>query len=274
MVRFPLSCWEQARVGGAGTVGIAFAATFRFPIALPWVAHHALDSHLIELPARLLPMSGHEQQRVEISVSSKHSPDWQYEPRPRKITVPRDFEAWIAATDLPNPPDSSPGTSAHAWEIRQTGSGSVEDSDTVASDSAESGEWRGYVSAVFRVVEALPDNSNVTIICGHKPLVDAINEWASSWRDDDWRKSDGDPVEHQGIWKRYFAEHEARNIRVKATLLRSELDRERVDRLREEARVLCGQRSRALGSSGGGFETVPGAYVGSSPKRRKRRRKL
>ncbi len=142
--------------------------------------------------------------------------------RSRKISKLGNFQAYIVATDLPDPDDHSPGPSAHAWEIRRVDGDQVEDGDAKASDRNDSDENRAYATGAFRVVEATPAHSTINICSPSDYIVRAINEWLIMWRANGWRGSDGKPIAHREWWQRFDAECTKRNLVVTAKRLRSD----------------------------------------------------
>lgn len=159
------------------------------------------------------------------------------------------YEAWVVGVDRPTMAGAA-GVSAFAWEICHSGTSEIVANDARASDEDNSDETRAIVAAVYRIVEALQDGSSVTIYCRNKFAVDGINGDVDRWRMNEWRRSDGKPVKHSEIWRRFVTARDGtdskpRNIHAIAEhrLKRDRKDREIFDRLTEDARALIAWRA-------------------------------
>ncbi|HWM47692.1 MAG TPA: hypothetical protein VNR11_12360 [Xanthobacteraceae bacterium] len=148
------------------------------------------------------------------------------EARTRVIKSAGNFEAWIVANDNPND-DYSAGPSAHAWEIYRTGSGALEDSNAASSPpGSSSDESNGYVTAVYRVLEAVPHSSSVHIFSANDYVVFAFSK---HWLDEVWipsgyRRADGRPLAHEAYWRLIAELRRDANLQVTAERLKSRSD--------------------------------------------------
>lgn len=183
--------------------------------------------------------------------------DWPYSSEPPRFDFPDTFDAWVAASD-------SRGPSAFAWQISLSGRTGIKEEDSRPSDGDDSDESRAYVAGVYRVIEALPANSVVTIHCRNEYVVKAFScGWLKQWSLNKWKSKSGRPIHHQEIWKRVLLAREGdeqnpRNISVYAVHIGSNDLRfqEIFERLMKHARETAKQRSNEFDNAPGGFGAV------------------
>lgn len=195
--------------------------------------------------------------------------EWYQNGSPR-FEQPGSFRAWILGSLRPLF-RGSPGVSAAVLEIVK-----INDSEPPLalgwpSDNPDSTVWRATVAAATGVLEALPDDSTVTIYSRLEPVVNALNHDLPRWANERFSNR---PAEE--IWRRVHETIQQKRLHVTAEHRSKPLDNEIFSRLKKRADELADAHLRKLGSQTsndipkpksqhkGGFGAVEGGFVGNT----------
>lgn len=69
---------------------------------------------------------------------------------------------------------------------------------------------RAELTAIFRALEIVPKNLNVSIITDSKYGIDCVTVWYINWRKNGWKTSAGKPVENKDLVENILAKIEER----------------------------------------------------------------
>lgn len=124
------------------------------------------------------------------------------------------FEAWVGAA-APN------GRSAVAWKIRNCEQPNEVHEHVAVSSSDCSTNNRSECAGALGALEDLPNNSEVTIYCQLKYVVDCLNGDLVKWRNRGWKDAKGKPQPNADIYRRMLDVIRNRNLKVSAVHIKA-----------------------------------------------------
>lgn len=131
---------------------------------------------------------------------------------PEKTTItPSKDTTFVVYTDgscLGNPGRGGWGAVVEIWVQDQ-----IKDSNELSGFEEKTTNNRMELTGAIKVLEAIPDNSEVTIFSDSKYLIDGITNWIKNWKAHSWRTASKKPVKNKDLWIRL--DEVASNHRIK-----------------------------------------------------------
>jgi len=68
------------------------------------------------------------------------------------------------------------------------------------------------MTGALKALEALPEGTSITLETDSQYVVKGMTQWLRGWKKKNWKKSDGNPVLNQELWKQLDAANQARKV--------------------------------------------------------------
>lgn len=120
-------------------------------------------------------------------------------PKVTKI-LPSNNTTYTAFTDgscLGNPGKGGWGIVVEAWS-----DGQLKQTYEMSGFEEHTTNNRMEITSAIKVLESLPENSEVTIFSDSKYLIEGITKWLSKWKSNNWKLTSRRPVQNKELWQK------------------------------------------------------------------------
>lgn len=107
------------------------------------------------------------------------------------------FAAYTDGSCLGNPGKGGWGVVVEAWS-----DGQLKQTYEMSGFEEHTTNNRMEITSAIKVLENLPENSEVTIFSDSKYLIGGITEWLGKWKSNNWKLASRRPVQNKELWQK------------------------------------------------------------------------